>query len=177
MTRAQLDDIAAVSADPEARFLHPATRQMWEQQNPRHRSGLERFDLRERGKSAVLRTLTRALHQAGVTLLLGSDASAPGMYPGKSAQTELKELVAAGLRPYDALATGTRNAGSVIRSQLRGASPFGTVAVGNRADLLLLRSNPLADIRNIEAIAGVLVGGQWYTRAALDSLRAQQTSN
>jgi imidazolonepropionase-like amidohydrolase len=175
MTRAQLDDLAGVLADREARFLHPTIRGMWKQQNPTRRADIARFDLRERGKSTALKTLTLALNQAGVPLLLGTDAAAPGMYPGKSAHIELKELVGAGLTPNQALATGTRTAGRIIGRQLHGGAPFGTVTVGSRADLLLLEADPLADIANVAVIAGVFVRGEWFTRAELDSMRVQRS--
>ena len=44
--------------------------------------------------------------------------------------------------------------------------------VGARADLVLLAANPLADIRNTERITGVVHGGRWLSRAALDTMLA-----
>jgi imidazolonepropionase-like amidohydrolase len=172
MTRAQLDDLGQLWTDPEARFLHPAVLTMWRQQNPTNRTDLQRFNLRERGKQAVVRHLARALNQAGVSLLLGTDASAPGMFPGQTAHLELAELVAAGLTPYQALATATSHPGSFLGRHVRGTAPFGTVTVGQRADLLLLGGNPLDDISRARDIVGVIVHGRWFTRARLDSLRA-----
>jgi imidazolonepropionase-like amidohydrolase len=145
---------------------------MWRQQNPTTRADLARFDLRERGKQVVVRDLARALNLAGVSLLLGTDASAPGMFPGKSAHTELAELVVAGLTPYQALATGTRNPGSFLGRHVRAAVPFGTVTAGSRADLLLLNGSPQTDISKARGIVGVIVRGAWFTRAELDSMRA-----
>jgi imidazolonepropionase-like amidohydrolase len=171
MTRLQLDDIDALWTDPEARYLAPSVLELWRQQNPTNRGDLTRFDLRERGKRIVVKQLTRALSDAGATLLLGTDASAPGMFPGRSAWTELSELVDAGLTPFQALRTGTTNAGAVLRRLDHPGPPFGTVTVGSRADLLLLHANPLADISHIERIAGVVVRGMWYPRARIDSLR------
>ncbi|MGH7508511.1 MAG: amidohydrolase family protein [Gemmatimonadales bacterium] len=176
MTRAQLDDINRLMKDPEARFLTPAVRDMWAQQNPTQRRDLPRFDLRERGKAAVLKTVTRALNEAGVPLLLGTDAAAPGMYPGKSAHTELEELVDAGLTPYEALASATRNAGGIIGKERPGGASFGTVTVGSRADLLILEGHPLADVGNVAAIVGVFLRGEWFTRAELDSMRVRGIS-
>ena len=168
MTRAQLENIDGLWSDPEAQYLHPAVREMWGQQNPTRRTDLPRFDLRERGKRIVVKRLTRALNEAGVLLLLGTDASAPGMFPGKSAWTELSELVDAGLTPFQALRTGTSNAGTFLD---RAGPPFGTVTIGSRADLVLLLGNPLADISQVEQIAGVVVRGTWYTRGQIDSMR------
>ncbi|MGH7481447.1 MAG: amidohydrolase family protein [Longimicrobiales bacterium] len=167
MTRRQLDDLDAVLSDPEARHLEPGVREMWLDQNPTRRPDVQRFDRRERAKYAFLKTLTLALHDAGVPLLLGTDASAPGMFPGLSAHLELAELVDAGLTPFEALATGTRNAGAFIGTHVAVAEPFGVIAPGQRADLVLLRENPLDDIRNMSEIVGVMVRGRWLPRSEI----------
>lgn len=171
MTRRQLDDLDEVLSDPEARYLPPNVIAMWREQNPTRRKDLESFSLRERAKYAFLKELIPALQAGGVLLLLGTDSSAPGMFPGKSAHLELRELVEAGLTPYQALATGTRSAGQFIKGHVRGADSFGTVSVGERADLLLLEANPLSDINNMSQIAGVTVRGHWLSKAALEKMR------
>ena len=171
MTRRQLDNLDEVLSDPEARYLPPNVIAMWRAQNPTRRKDLESFSLRERAKHAFLKELIPALQAGGVLLLLGTDSSAPGMFPGKSAHLELRELVEAGLTPSQALATGTRNAGQFIKGHVRGAESFGTVSVGERADLLLLEANPLSDISNISQIAGVTVRGHWLSKAALEKMR------
>lgn len=171
MTRRQLDDLDSVLADSEARYLHPDVRAMWEAENPTRRADRERFERRERAKYAFIRSLTKALSDAEVPLLLGTDASAPGMYPGASAHLELSELVAAGLTPYEALEAGTRNAGAFIAEHVEGAEPHGRVAPGQRADLILVRRNPLDDVVNASAIEGVMARGRWLPKAELDGMR------
>lgn len=171
MTRAQLDDVQRLWTDPEAQFLHPTVLNMWRQQNPTSRRDLRRFDLRERGKQVVVRQLTLALNDAGVPLLLGTDASAPGMFPGKSAHIELTELVATGLTPFQALATGTSTPGRFLTKHLRGGPPVGTVAAGSRADLLLLNADPLTDISHVARIAAVIVRGEWHAHSQIESMR------
>jgi imidazolonepropionase-like amidohydrolase len=171
MTRAQLDDLQQVWADPETRFLHPAVLSMWKAQNATTRRDLPRFDLREHGKQQVVRRLTDLLHEAGVPLFVGTDASASGMFPGRSAHLELQELVAAGLTPFEALAAGTRVPGEFLSRRIRGSQPFGTVTVGSRADLLLVGGNPLADVANTAAIVGVVVRGTWYSRSQIEARR------
>lgn len=105
-----------------------------------------------------------ALNEAGASLMSGSDAPLPLMVPGFSLHDELEVMVDIGLSPYDTLRTSTYNP-AVYLNQL---DEFGTVEVGKRADLVLLEANPLADITNARQIAGVMVGGRWYTRADLD---------
>jgi imidazolonepropionase-like amidohydrolase len=106
----------------------------------------------------VLRQLIKALQDAGVGLLLGAD----GWY----VQNELAALVRAGLTPYQALLTGTRNVAQYMGLLDRA----GTVAVGKWADLVLLSGNPLQDIRHTREPAGVMRAGRWLDRAALDRL-------
>jgi imidazolonepropionase-like amidohydrolase len=171
MTRRQLDNLNAVLSDPEVRYLHPTVIAMWREQNPTHRPDLARFSLRERAKYAFLKDFIPALQAGEVLLLLGTDSSAPGMFPGKSAQVELQELVSAGLTPYQAVATGTRNCGQFIKKHVRGTEPFGTLSIGQRADLLLLDANPLVDVGNISRIVGVTIGGRWLTKGNLEEMR------
>lgn len=57
----------------------------------------------------------------------------------------------------------TRNAAEMI-----GASDdFGTVEPGQRADLLLLSANPLADVENTRAIEDVILDGRVFDRQGL----------
>jgi imidazolonepropionase-like amidohydrolase len=61
------------------------------------------------------------------------------------------------LTPYQALRLATANAAEFVGASDR----FGTVAVGRRADLVLLAANPLTDIHATRRIAGVMVRGHW----------------
>lgn len=172
MTRRQLDNLNAVLSDSEVRYLHPTVIAMWREQNPTHRPDLARFSLRERAKYAFLKDFIPALQAGGVVLLLGTDSSVSGMFPGKSAQLELQELVAAGLTPFQALTTGTRNAGQFIKEHVHGTELFGTLSLGQRADLLLLDGNPLIEIDNISRIVGVTVRGRWLSKGNLERMRS-----
>lgn len=172
MTRRQLDNLDAVLSDPETRYLHPNVIAMWREQNPTRRPDRTGFALRERAKYAFLKDFIPALQAGGVVLLLGTDSSVAGMFPGKSAQLELQELVGAGLTPYQALATGTTNAGQFIKRHVRGAESFGTVSLGQRADLLLLEANPLTKIDNVSQISGVTVRGRWMSKGELARMRS-----
>lgn len=107
-----------------------------------------------------------ALVEAGVPVLVGTDSSAVGVVWGFSEHRELEFFVAAGLAPYQALEAATR-----IPSEVMGGSDeFGTVSVGKRADLVLLRANPLEDISNTRQIAGVMTRGRWLPHAELQSM-------
>jgi imidazolonepropionase-like amidohydrolase len=111
------------------------------------------------------RRLVGALHAAGVPLLAGSDTPAAGVVPGDALHDELRNLVGAGLTPYEALAAATRNVAAFL-----GTDAFGTVEVGKRADLLLLDANPLDDVRNARRIRGVMVRGRWLPVEELERM-------
>jgi imidazolonepropionase-like amidohydrolase len=115
-------------------------------------------------KLAADEMMLLALNEAGASLLSGSDAPLPLMVPGFSLHDELEVMVDIGLSPYNTLRTTTYNPALYLNK----LDEFGTVEVGKRADLLLLEANPLVDITNTRQIAGVMVGGRWYTRADLD---------
>jgi len=46
------------------------------------------------------------------------------------------------------------------------------IAAGLRADLLLVRQNPIEDIRHLRTPVGVMVRGEWFARDRLDQLLA-----
>lgn len=79
------------------------------------------------------------------------------------AADELDYVVAAGFRPYEALTAGTRN----LAEALGRLDEFGTVSEGKRADLILLRENPLEDVGNVRARRGVMVRGHWLPETEL----------
>ena len=88
----------------------------------------------------------KALHDAGVDLLVGTDASAPlpflgGVAHGASVHHELQYVVRAGLTPIEALRAAT----SVTARQFS-LNDRGRIAPGLRADLLLVDGHPLADV-------------------------------
>jgi imidazolonepropionase-like amidohydrolase len=106
------------------------------------------------------------MQRAGVKLLAGTDAPAPFVYPGFGLHEELAQLVEAGLTPMQALQTAT-----VRPAEFMGKSETqGTIEKGKVADLVLLDSNPLADIHNTTRISAVIVRGRLLDRAALDKL-------
>jgi imidazolonepropionase-like amidohydrolase len=110
----------------------------------------------------------RALADSGAPLLMGTDSPQMFNVPGFSLHRELALMQEIGLTPYQILVSGTRNVATYAAQDLKLDGAFGTVAVGSRADLLLLDANPLADVRNVAKRAGVMIRGRWYPAAELD---------
>jgi imidazolonepropionase-like amidohydrolase len=121
----------------------------------------------------LLRRLIRALASEDATLILGTSATLRStVVPGESAHRELRDLVAAGLSPFEALRTATANPAIVLGTP----GEFGIVIPGARADLLLLDANPLDDVANTERLAGVMIRGRWLDAAELRRMRAEATA-
>lgn len=110
--------------------------------------------------------LVKALHDAKVPILVGTDSGAGTSVPGFSLHEELEILVRSGLSPFEALKSATVTAAQF----LRGSDEFGTVEEGKAADLILLRANPLDDIANTKQVAGVAVRGTWFGQSELDRM-------
>jgi imidazolonepropionase-like amidohydrolase len=92
----------------------------------------------------------RQLRAARVPILAGTDAPNPGTSHGASLHLEMELLVRAGLTPAEALASAT----SAPAKQFR-ITDRGRIAPGLRADLLLVRGDPTADIKATRNIVGV----------------------
>ncbi len=102
----------------------------------------------------------RALHAAGVDILAGTDAGNPGTAHGASMHGELALLVRAGLTPGEALAAAT----SVPARRFKLADR-GRIAVGQRADMLMVDGDPTRDILATRAIVTVWKNGYAVVRA------------
>jgi imidazolonepropionase-like amidohydrolase len=112
------------------------------------------------------RANTRALHDAGVPILAGTDVGNPFLVPGRSLHEELAALVDAGLPTLAALQTATLRPAETFGL----ADSLGVLAAGYLADLVLVAGNPLDDIRNTLTVVGVVADGRWFDAAALDEL-------
>jgi imidazolonepropionase-like amidohydrolase len=163
----QLEDLDRVLARPEVALMPRLMTQSW----VREKNGYMNRDDPERFRRGVVRTfpflqqLTAAFQAAGVPLLVGTDTGIPVIVAGTSVHDELAELVTAGLTAEQALAAATSNAARFLRD-----AEGGTLEVGERADLVLLRDDPLREIGNSRSIEGVVVAGRYLDVAALDAL-------
>ena len=154
-------EIVDLLSRPEMGFMPAATVEAWVE--ARKRQFAERGFSPEIAARAIdiRRRLILALHEAGATLLLGSDAPQVFNVPGYSIHHELAFLVRAGLSPYEALRTGTTAVAEFLGTNT------GTVEVGKEADLVLLDANPLEDIRNSRRVHGVMTRGTWHSSVEL----------
>ena len=115
------------------------------------------------------RRLLKTLADAGAPLLMGTDSPQMFNVPGFALHRELRLMGDAGLTPYQVLESGTKNVGLYVERDLKQDGKFGTVTVGNWADLVLLDGNPLQSLDNITRRAGVMVRGRWVPSAEIDA--------
>lgn len=106
--------------------------------------------------------LTGEAHRAGVGILVGTDT----VIGGFRYHDELAHLVRAGLSPAEVLRAATINAARYANLD----SQSGSIAIGKRADLVLLAANPLKNIENTGTIQAVWLAGHSYDRQRLKSL-------
>lgn len=114
----------------------------------------------------TLQEMTVRFHKGGVAILAGTDASGIFTYPGFSLHEEMRLLNAGGLSPLDSLRSAT-----IVPARYLGIEKeTGSVSAGKSADLVLLRADPLADIRNTTAIDSVFVRGKLLDQKALKAM-------
>jgi imidazolonepropionase-like amidohydrolase len=101
------------------------------------------------------------LHHAGVRILAGSDACNYNQFPGAGLHQELARLVEAGLTPGEALRAATWDNSRFLGGE---DAEFGEIAVGKRADLLLVAGDPTVDIADLQKIEAVTLDGALLER-------------
>jgi imidazolonepropionase-like amidohydrolase len=100
---------------------------------------------------------------SGARIVLGTDAGVhPGHTFGSSEHVELARWVQLGLTPSEAIVAATRRP-----AELLGLKDSGTLAVGKRADFIVLDANPLTGIRNTRRISSVYLLGAKLDREPL----------
>ncbi len=157
--------VEALEQRPEMRYVSRETKSEWAKTKSSMLAETGSTPESARRVMDVRRKLIKALNAAGAGLLLGSDAPQIYNVPGFSTHRELESLVAAGLTPYQALETGTRNIAVFFRTQQK----TGTIEVGKRADLVLLDANPLAAVKNTASQSGVMLRGRWLPKSEIDT--------
>lgn len=109
----------------------------------------------------------RSLHEAGVDILAGTDAGNPGTAHGASLHGELELLVRAGLTPLQSLMAATS-----LPARRFGLADRGRLAVGLRADMVMVEGDPTSDITTTRAITGVWKNGYAIARPRAEAAGA-----
>jgi hypothetical protein len=109
-------------------------------------------------------------HEAGVKLVVGSDSpygsTALYSFHGPSTLREIELLGQAGIAPMEAIRAATINAAEMLGLD----HEIGTVEVGKRADLIIVKDDPLKDLANLRSILWTVQAGvaktpeQWMSQ-------------
>lgn len=166
---ASADDPEVMAQRPEMKYMPPATIQQWIERKRAYRAEPAYTPERARRYLEVREQILRGLQRAGAGILLSSDAPQWWNVPGFSTRRELESMVRAGLTPYQALESGTRNAAVYFGAE----RDWGTIATGLSADLVLLNANPLTNIANVWQQAGVMVRGEWTPQVEIERRLAE----
>lgn len=154
-----LKDILAGS-HPMAEYVSPMVRDMWNSI-----WGHSQQDSTE-GVLRNMQAFVKILHEADFTMMVGTDLLVPGVIPGYSVHEEMALWQEAGVPPTDVLRDTT-----IVPARFVGLDHrLGTIAEGKTASMVLVRDNPLEDVRNAGKIEGVFLRGRFFNRDELDRL-------
>jgi hypothetical protein len=156
--------------DSRMKYVPAGVRKIWDKSRRESlaNQGAAEFQMRRELAKRSL-SVFKQMHAAGVPVMAGTDTSAPNVFPGFALHEDLYYFVQAGLTPLEALQAATVKPAEFLGR----AAEQGTIAPGNRADLVLLNANPLDDIRNTQKIDAVIVNGKLLNGRDLDALLAK----
>jgi imidazolonepropionase-like amidohydrolase len=117
----------------------------------------------------VLFAITRRAEQLDVPLLVGSDQGTMYLLSGAATQKEMQLMQKAGLAAQTILRSATLNAAKAPYLE----DQIGSVSVGKKADLILLKNNPLDDIAHLTQIVAVIKQGQLIDQSGIQALKEQ----
>jgi imidazolonepropionase-like amidohydrolase len=110
--------------------------------------------------------MVRQMNEAGIPLMVGTDLACPAIIPGYSVHEEMEIWQEAGIPQADILRSAT-----LVPAQFMGLGDrLGTINEGKEASMVLLRADPLEDIRNAQQIEAVFLRGKYFSRGDLDRL-------
>jgi imidazolonepropionase-like amidohydrolase len=98
----------------------------------------------------------KRLVDSGVKYGFGTDTGPPARFPGYFEHMEMEMMVDAGLTPMQVIQAATRNGAEFLGE----SKNLGTLEAGRWADLIVLRGNPVENIKNTRTIEHVYIAGR-----------------
>lgn len=112
-------------------------------------------DEREAQQNELMAANLRRVHEAGITVTMGTDAGNPFTVHGPSVYAELERMQAAGLPAADVVVMATRNGARAMGRE----DQIGTLEAGKIADFLVLTEDPTADVAAFRSVTDVARAG------------------
>ena len=165
----ELADDPAYLADPNLKYVAPASLKMWRATTAQFHTQLlsQRPSLGRLFRAQL--DLVRRFRDDGVPMMAGSDFGGGLVISGFGLHQELDLLAQAGLTPIEVLRMATVNGARFLHMDHQ----LGTVAPGFDADLVLLRADPTRSVEAMHQVDGVVRGGRFYGRSDLDAILAR----
>ncbi len=156
--------------EEEAWGLVPKTKREEWKQALEWRASLsnEQLQLSEEEFNLYLK-ITNDMNKSGVSILAGTDTPHTLAVPGLALHQELQLLVESGFSPAEAIASATINASKFLELD----HERGHIKPDYVADLLIIRDNPLEDIKNTLTIEYVVKNGIIYDIRSITKLLEQ----
>jgi imidazolonepropionase-like amidohydrolase len=164
----------ASMAHPSLKYVPKSSVADWEttiiRWGVRGRVNAEEWRALARIRVEAFHRVVKILHEEGAPQLTCTDGLNPYNVQGDTLLQEVENFASAGMSAFEALRCTTSEAARYMGEE----DLWGTIAVGKYADMVLLRANPLQDIRAIRQVEATFVNGYYLSRAVLDDLLAQR---
>ena len=160
----------ALRDNPDLRYVPAKSRTMWREVGQDFDTKLT-ADQRQILADLYARQLKLAklFDQSGVKMMTGTDFGGQWIAPGASLHREFDLLAKTGIGPLRILQMTTIDPANYLHRE----ASMGTVEAGRKADLVLLRANPLLTSANLHGIAAVVRAGRFIDRSGLDAIKAK----
>lgn len=154
--------------DPELQYIGPGIIKTYQWRvNTAEKASQEDIEARHK-KYQKLVSLIPLIKKSGMLIIAGTDAGFLNsyIYPGFALHEELEIYQKAGLTPLEALQTSVINGPKYFGL----SDKYGSVTEGKIADLLILNSNPIKDIKATRDIYQLIKKTKVYDKAQLDNM-------
>ena len=155
-------DAARFQPTPGARFMPEIWTEYWNSTAIASHPTGEGIE-RRLARIPVSEAMTRRAHEMDIDILAGTDTLMPWVVPGEALQIEIGELARAMGDNEAALASAT-----VVNGRHIADGEIGVIAVGARADILLLPSDPVENLSALQTWRILFADGRRYDRERID---------
>lgn len=153
--------------DPHLKYVDKATVALWDKLGDQFATLPNAAVVTLRNYYALQMRVSKLMQQNGVPILAGSDVGGIWLIAGFSLHQEFHQLADAGLSPLQVLQATTLNPAEFLNRQ----TTMGTVEEGKNAELVLLDSNPIADVTALDNISGVVLRGKYFSPETLEKMK------
>jgi imidazolonepropionase-like amidohydrolase len=116
---------------------------------------------------AFLLQITKALHESGIPILVGSDSGVLLSPHGLATHNEMRLLEVAGLSTFEVLAAATINPAKALNLD----KEIGKIAINYKANFIYSSDNPITHLSVLKEPEAVIKNGYWYSNETLNVMR------